>query len=134
MPHPLSTIVQRAIAAEVRAVEEGHHAFWSDQLACFTVKSDTRHGVTYQVRPAAIVAAPGAPVSLRFSCSCIAGRTSRTLLPCKHGALVARRLERMGLAQFDGGTWRPLGALLDAAVSSSPRPVAPPAPASMFVD
>ena len=133
MPHPLSTIVQRAIAAEVRAVEEGHHAFWNDRLACFTVKSDTTDA-TYQIRPEAIVTAPGALVSLRFVCTCIAGRTSRSLLPCKHGALVARRLERMGLAWFDSGTWRPLGALLEATVSASPRPVAPPAPASMFVD
>lgn len=133
MADPLSSIVQRAIAAEARAVLEGHHAFWSDRLACFTVKSDATDA-TYQVRPEAIVPAAGHLVALSFTCTCKAGRTSRALLPCKHAALVARRLERMGLAWFDSGTWRPLGALLEATVAATPRPIAPPAPASMFVD
>lgn len=123
----LSTVLERAIAAEARAVEEGHHALWDASAGCFTVKSDSLDGVSYQVRPEALVTGRTA-VSLRFTCTCRGARGSAALLPCKHAALVARRLERMRLARFDtpAATWRPLGALLEAAQAAhAPRPVAP---------
>lgn len=125
----LSKIIERGIAAESRAVEEGHHARWSDEHGCFVVKSDTREGVTYRIGVEALGAPSRIPrYSLRFSCTCPAGRTAKTLLACKHGAAVARRLERMRLAEWDGrdGSWRPKGSLLEyATAANKPRPTVP---------
>lgn len=137
-PTAIGRVIERSIAAEARAVEEGHQARWSDEHGCFVVKSDTRPDVTYKVGVEAVVAASSVPrYTLRFACTCPAGVRSRDLLACKHGALVARRLERMGLAFWDGrdGSWRPVGSLLAyAREQNKPRPVAPPAPAAFFVD
>lgn len=85
------------LAAEARAVEEGHHAFVNDD-GSIRVKSHTRPGVTYNVRFAAV--GPGS--SVMFDCNCPAGLHSRI---CKHTALAARRLEREGLVTWAGGHW-----------------------------
>ncbi|QOR55393.1 MAG: hypothetical protein SHS37scaffold145_44 [Phage 71_18] len=112
-----ATAVATALAAELRAVEEGHHARWDDARGLFLVKSDSGPR-TYEVHVHAVVYGDGSAV-LRFSCTCPGSTRGRDDKPmrCKHAALVARRLERMGLAEWDGTStpWRPLGALLTAA-------------------
>lgn len=108
-----------ALAAELRAVEEGHHARWDADRGVFLVKSDTGPR-TYEVSVQAVVYADDSAV-LRFSCTCLGSSRGRGDKPvrCKHAALVGRRLERSGLATWDGDTapWRPTGALLAAAVA-----------------
>jgi hypothetical protein len=98
MPAPR---LPKAVAAEVRFVEEGHHTFATLE-GSYRVVSDTRPGVTYEVT---IVAWTDL---LRGLCNCPAGTHSRhgTEVPCKHTAGVFRRLEREGLARFDGRVWR----------------------------
>ena len=124
----IGRLIQRSIAAEARAVEEGHHAVWDDDARCFTVKSDTTDA-TYKVGVEAVQAKLRVPrYTLRLRCTCPAGVRSRDDLACKHGAVVARRLERMGLAEWDGrdGSWRPTGGLLEyAQAANQPRPTAP---------
>jgi hypothetical protein len=65
------------LAAEVRAVEEGHNA---------------------RVLPdgSVLVKSESHPGSYRISLP----------VPCKHAAVAARRLEREGLARWEDGTWR----------------------------
>lgn len=112
--------VTAALAAECRAVEEGHHARWDDARQRFLVKSDSGPR-TYEVTVNAVVPANAdAPAWLSFGCTCPAGTRGRTAsrpVPCKHAALVARRLERMGLASWagEGAPWRPEGTLAVAA-------------------
>jgi hypothetical protein len=93
----------KAVAAEVRFVEEGHHTFATLE-GSYEVHSDTWPGVRYTVT---IVAWTDL---LRGLCNCPAGNHSRhgTPVPCKHTAGVLRRLEREGLARFDTATdtWR----------------------------
>jgi len=91
------------LAAECRAVEEGHHCRLAPDRSHFLVRSENRPA-TYEVRASAI----GGLVS--FSCTCPFGTHHQPpaagLAGCKHGALAARRLEREGLARFDGEHWR----------------------------
>lgn len=93
----------KAVAAEVRFVEEGHHTFTKLE-GSYSVISDTRPGVTYTVTVVSWLDL------LRGLCNCPAGNHSRhgTPVPCKHTAGVFRRLEREGLARFDTktDTWR----------------------------
>lgn len=117
----MASWVEAALAAECRAVEEGHHARWDDARQRFLVKSDSGPR-TYEVTVNAVVPANLAcPAWLTFGCTCPAGvrggRTASRPVPCKHAALVARRLERMGLASWAGeaAPWRPEGALAVAA-------------------
>lgn len=116
--------VESALAAEARAVEEGHHARWDDQRRLFLVKSDSSDR-DYEITVRAIVPArPCVSPWLSFGCTCPAaqrGRHRSEPVPCKHAALVARRLEREGLAAWDGSTapWVPLGPLLEAALADS---------------
>jgi hypothetical protein len=88
------------LAAEVRAVEEGHNARVLPDGSVL-VKSESHPG-SYRVVLRGI-----ADGVLRFACSCRSG-TYRTSLPvpCKHAAVAARRLEREGLARWEDGTWR----------------------------
>jgi hypothetical protein len=94
----------KAVAAEVRFVEEGHHVFGTTGEGHYRVVSDSRPGVTYEVTVTRWTDL------LRASCDCPAGNHSRhgTPVPCKHSAGVLRRLEREGLARFDTktDTWR----------------------------
>lgn len=103
--------VSQSIATEARAVEEGHRCRWERGL--FVVKSDTG-GRTYELT----VSAAGG--FLVVSCTCPNGVKGRQRpagwLACKHRTLVARRLERAGLATFgDDGRWRATDRLIEAA-------------------
>src|ERR671919_472846 len=76
------------LAAEIRAVEEGHNA---------RVLPDGSGGATRRI----------AGGLLWFGCTCRSGQYRTSLpVPCKHAALAARRLEREGLARWDDGRWR----------------------------
>lgn len=104
LPRPAA----RNLAAEVRAVEEGHRAFVMPG-GWVRVVSDTHAGKTYRVEFVAV----GGLVS--FSCrpegehaytdDHLAASAAPGVTPCKHAALAARRLEREGLARLEGGHW-----------------------------
>lgn len=112
--------VTRTFQAELRAVEEGHRARRRepDDPTVYLVTSDTRPGDwTYTVHVdfgyvprderderGALAAAP------TFSCDhlavqgithAMARSVGPGLAPCKHAAVVARRLEREGLIRWD---------------------------------
>jgi hypothetical protein len=116
------------LAAEVRAVEEGHNARVLPD-GSILVKAESHPG-SYLVAIRGI-----ADGVLRFRCTCRSG-TYRTSLPvpCKHAALAARRLEREGLARWDDGRWRlrdraqvrGTRLLLAGTVRHRPRPADPP--------
>jgi hypothetical protein len=88
------------LAAEIRAVEEGHNARVLPD-GSILVKAESNPG-SYRVSIRGIDDGV-----LRFGCSCRSGEYRTSLpVPCKHAALAARRLEREGLARWDDGTWR----------------------------
>jgi hypothetical protein len=100
-----------ALAAELRALEDGHHA-WAQPDGSLLIKSDSAEAgleaaragrrVRYRVRVEGVE--DGLVV---LSCTCRSGfHRARLPVPCKHAALAARRLEREGLLRWDGG-WRP---------------------------
>lgn len=102
----------RTFEAELRAVEEGHHAIALDGPGRFRVVSDVRPTEwRYTVRAeAGIVTGPDPVVwGPRFTCDhlLVMGTMHRYtttlagLTACKHAALVARRLAREGLLEFD---------------------------------
>jgi hypothetical protein len=88
------------LAAEVRAVEEGHNArVLAD--GSILVKAESHPG-SYRVAIRGIDQGV-----LRFGCTCRSGEYRTALpVPCKHAALAARRLEREGLARWEDGRWR----------------------------
>lgn len=107
----MRTHAERTLAAEERAVVEGHRArLFSDGKPYVRVKSDTVEGLHYRV------SASGLPTGeVVFTCEpeSFEHATHRTLvsevsghLPCKHCAVAARRLERAGIVTWDGGLWR----------------------------
>jgi hypothetical protein len=88
------------IAAEIRAVEEGHNARVLPD-GSILVKAESHPG-SYRVAMRGIVDGV-----LRFGCTCRSGEYRGAVpVPCKHAALAARRLEREGLASWDDGNWR----------------------------
>jgi hypothetical protein len=88
------------LAAEIRAVEEGHNARVLPD-GSILVKAESHPG-SYRVSLRGI-----ADGVLRFGCTCRSGEYRGTLpVPCKHAAVAARRLEREGLARWDDGSWR----------------------------
>ncbi len=89
-----------ALAAEIRAVEEGHNARVLPD-GSIMVKSESGQG-SYLIRIHAVVGGV-----VYFGCTCPSG-SYRTWLPvpCKHAALAGRRLEREGLARWVDGTWQ----------------------------
>jgi hypothetical protein len=88
------------LAAEIRAVEEGHNARVMLD-GSILVKAESNPG-SYRVYIRGIDDGV-----LRFGCNCRSGEYRTSLpVPCKHAALAARRLEREGLARWDEGTWR----------------------------
>lgn len=90
----LEELKDRRLAAECRAVEEGHRARKLRGKAFF-VKSDTTDvSYTVDARPVGEV--------WHLVCDCPAGSFG-TL--CKHSQLVARRLEREGTAVLRAGIW-----------------------------
>jgi hypothetical protein len=122
--------VERALAAEVRAMEDGHQARWSTADRCFTVVSESEPGASRRVYVEARVFSDRRAV-LVFSCDCPAGEFGRQspagLFACKHSARVAQRLERERLARFDRTTtrWIATGNLLAAALEDADRNPAP---------
>jgi SWIM zinc finger len=99
-----------ALAAELRAVEDGHHA-WAQPDGSILVKADsararrpgapTALGARYRVRVEGVE--DGLVI---LSCTCRSGfHRHRMPIPCKHAALAARRLEREGFLRWDHG-WR----------------------------
>lgn len=104
----------RNLAAEVRALEEGHNCRLDTARGLFLVKSDTSDR-TYELTA---VARDGRVV---VSCTCPAG-VKRHIpdghVGCKHSALVCRRLSRAGLARFDGRVWVATEKALEAGQSS----------------
>jgi hypothetical protein len=88
------------LAAEIRAVEEGHNARVLPD-GSILVKAESHPG-SYRVAIRGI-----ADGVLRFGCTCRSGEHRSSLpVPCKHAAVAARRLEREGLARWDDGSWR----------------------------
>jgi hypothetical protein len=88
------------LAAEIRAVEEGHNARVLPD-GSILVKAESHPG-SYRVTIRGIDHG-----ILRFGCECRSGQYRTALpVPCKHAALAARRLEREGLARWDDGSWR----------------------------
>ncbi|HKE97441.1 MAG TPA: hypothetical protein VKG45_00710 [Actinomycetes bacterium] len=115
------------LAAETRAVEEGHLArVLAD--GSVLVKAESRPG-SYLVRIRAVDAGV-----VKFSCTCASGWHRRALaVPCKHAALVGRRLEREGLARWRAGAWylRGRAALRTALASIRSRPARARVPAGV---
>jgi hypothetical protein len=88
------------LAAEIRAVEEGHNARVLPDGSVL-VKAESRPG-SYRVVLRGLTDGV-----LRFGCNCRSGEYRASLaVPCKHAALAARRLEREGLARWEDGSWR----------------------------
>ncbi len=105
----MKTDAERNLAAEVRAVEEGHRAIATD-VGTYRVVSDTRPGKAYVVRvggwlhcDAVFDCTPHGDAAYTgdHKAVCDAG-----VAPCKHAAVVARRMEREGeLALSEAGRW-----------------------------
>jgi hypothetical protein len=88
------------LAAEIRAVEEGHNARVLPD-GSILVKAESHPG-SYRVMLRGLDEGV-----LWFGCSCRSGEYRTSLpVPCKHAALAARRLEREGLARWEDGVWR----------------------------
>lgn len=104
--------VVRSLAAEVRAVEEGHHARLVDGTV--HVKSDTDDGVTWVVSAFTVGDLP------QFTCVADRPTTGHArltgepgLCACKHAARAAHSMERRGLMVWVDGLWH----LTDAGVA-----------------
>jgi hypothetical protein len=88
------------LAAEVRAVQEGHNARVLPDGSVL-VKAESNPG-SYRVSIRGVQDGV-----LRFGCTCRSGAYRTSLpVPCKHAAVAARRLEREGLARWEAGVWR----------------------------
>ena len=101
MATPRKSQKEIAFGAEQRAVEEGHRAFVQSN-GSFRVVSDTKPDTSYNVTYWGV-----AHIGLiHFHCTCPAGVNRPHIpVPCKHAALVGRRLEREGFARWQGGEW-----------------------------
>jgi hypothetical protein len=88
------------MAAEIRAVEEGHNARVLPD-GSILVKAESHPG-SYRVWIRGVDDGV-----LWFGCTCRSGAYRTSLpVPCKHAALAGRRLEREGLARWEEGSWR----------------------------
>lgn len=104
------TVAERNVAAESRAVEDGHRAFVQDG-GWVKVVSDTYDGKWYRVEFVTHIdglisfdCRPDGPNAYRDDH--LAASSTPGSVPCKHAALAARRLEREGLANYDDhGRW-----------------------------
>lgn len=97
--------IERTIAAEARAVEEGHRAFTDGRR--FRIVSDTtdhRYLVTvHAYAHGGVLFSCDHPIVRGFGATNAV--TEMGALPCKHCAIVARRLEREGAVQFTDVGW-----------------------------
>lgn len=100
--------VERNVEKEARAVEEGHRAFVQPG-GTVRVKSDTHEGKWYVITPIdsgfGIVFRCTPEGAHAFEDDHLATSSTPGVLPCKHAALAARRLEREGLARVIDGLW-----------------------------
>jgi hypothetical protein len=106
----------RNLHAELRHVESGHRVRLAPDGRCALVTSDSEPGVTRRVR------AEGVNGLVRFACDCPAGSNLHVAdgdVKCRHSAGLARRLEREGLARFDGTRW-----VLSTRIAPGPAPSA----------
>ena len=94
----LTNAVTFAVNAEVRWVEQGHHAFFiAGPDRRFECVSDSKPGVRYSLQAEARSGPDG--FVIHVSCSCPSGQNRDHLpIPCRHAAGIARRLVREGLA------------------------------------
>lgn len=104
----MSSPQARSLAAEVRAIEEGHRSYLQPD-GWYRVASDSRPGKWYRVdvvaRPARAVAFSCRPEGAGAYADDHLAAAAVGCPPCKHAALVARRLEREGAAAWDRGEW-----------------------------
>jgi hypothetical protein len=99
-PGPRGDHRMYSLAAERRAVEEGHNARVQPD-GSILVRSETTP-VSYRVWIRDV-----RDGVLRFGCTCRSGQHRRALpVPCKHAALAGRRLERERIAEWTDGQWR----------------------------
>src|SRR4051812_22460938 len=99
-PGPRGDHRMYSLAAERRAVEEGHNARGQPDGSVL-VRSESSPG-SYRVWIRDV-----RDGELRFGCTCLSGQHRRALaVPCKHAALTGRRLERERLADWADGGWR----------------------------
>lgn len=111
---------ERNVAAEARAVKEGHRARVQDG-GWVKVTSDTHGdlGKWFRVEFVAHIdglisftCRPDGPMA--YKDDHLAASSVPGAVPCKHAALAARRLEREGLANYDDfGRWSVDSTLLD---------------------
>lgn len=96
----LTAVVEHILRHEIRAVEEGAHAFLQND-GSYVVRSATREGVRHRVTWIAIEGLAF------FFCSCESGqrRGGKEPIVCWHAPVVARRLEREGQIQWSDGLW-----------------------------
>jgi len=101
------TEAEVSLGAEVRALEEGHRDYLTGEiingLPQGRVVSDSVPGRVFHVTGHLLIAG-----EVRFECWAQDGfvhATSGKLVPCKHSALHARRLERMGYIEWHEGIW-----------------------------
>lgn len=107
--HPGQGHNDLAFRSEIRAVEQGHHAFidrdHSDaDITYWSIVSNCRHSRTYSVT---VQHRPGATLPSSGTCNCESGRyrSSTYPVPCKHVALALRSAERRGLLVWREGVW-----------------------------
>lgn len=128
----MTTPAERNLAAAVRAEEEGHRAFLRDGK--IQVVSDTDDAIVYHVgafgavdTPATFHCTPHRRDGRGDATERNHGHTSSPrggILPCKHCACAAKRLEREGLIRYEeaSGLWlvaESAGKVDDADVFSS---------------
>jgi hypothetical protein len=122
------TAAERNLAAEARAVEEGHRAVLDNDGSKPFIKvvSDTHEGKAYRV-DAMPVGMAGEAVAFvcqptgrkAFQDDHYVSSAEPGVTACKHAAVAARRMEREGLIELaDDGYWR-----------ATTKAVPPPSPA-----
>lgn len=115
-------VADRTLAAEARAVAEGHRAYLNGD-GTLRVVSDTKPGKHYTVRATCGMDEGAGAI---FTCDPVGNAayaddhlhtTSREPghTPCKHAAVAARRLEREGLLRWDAGRWVATAKVADVA-------------------
>lgn len=126
MPSPKLSEGEMTLAAECRAVTEGHRALLTGEklngMSVIKVVSDTTPDRWYQVIGTIDVIGMA-----RFECWANDPdfkHGSRKAVPCKHAALAARRLEREGLLKWHEGAWWASDRLMES-IKSAPGPEDP---------
>lgn len=112
MTNEPTNAARRNLAAEERAVEEGHRAFVQDDGSVLVV-SDTfehkRYRVTFTDAGTGIVFRCTPQGHRAFEADHLDASAPPGVVCCKHAAVAARRLERERLAEFtSAGVWRAL--------------------------